>query len=65
MKLCVKRNQVIVLNLLFLSGLALRGLDILGAAKTGSGKTLAFIIPIIGNLNCLLKEVVCQFTQKH
>jgi ATP-dependent RNA helicase DDX10/DBP4 len=29
-------------------GLALRGLDILGAAKTGSGKTLAFIVPIIG-----------------
>lgn len=28
-------------------GLALRGLDILGAAKTGSGKTLAFIIPVI------------------
>ncbi|XP_013793052.1 probable ATP-dependent RNA helicase DDX10, partial [Limulus polyphemus] len=26
-------------------GLALRGLDILGAAKTGSGKTLAFLIP--------------------
>eukprot|EP00088_Acartia_fossae_P000239 TRINITY_DN10087_c0_g1_i4.p1 TRINITY_DN10087_c0_g1~~TRINITY_DN10087_c0_g1_i4.p1 ORF type:complete len:828 (-),score=245.94 TRINITY_DN10087_c0_g1_i4:195-2648(-) len=31
-------------------GLALRGLDILGAAKTGSGKTLAFIIPIIERL---------------
>eukprot|EP00795_Rhopilema_esculentum_P017738 gene17738-9406_t len=27
--------------------LALRGLDVLGAAKTGSGKTLAFIIPIL------------------
>ena len=27
-------------------GLALRGLDILGAAKTGSGKTLAFLIPV-------------------
>ncbi|GAB6020065.1 ATPdependent RNA helicase [Chamberlinius hualienensis] len=27
--------------------LALRGLDILGAAKTGSGKTLAFMIPVI------------------
>ncbi len=26
--------------------LALRGLDILGAAKTGSGKTLAFLIPV-------------------
>ena len=26
--------------------LALRGLDILGAAKTGSGKTLAFVIPV-------------------
>jgi ATP-dependent RNA helicase DDX10/DBP4 len=30
--------------------LALRGRDILGAAKTGSGKTLAFIIPILENL---------------
>ncbi|XP_076357012.1 putative ATP-dependent RNA helicase DDX10 isoform X2 [Tachypleus tridentatus] len=28
-------------------GLALRGLDILGAAKTGSGKTIAFLIPIL------------------
>ena len=27
--------------------LALRGLDLLAAAKTGSGKTLAFIIPVI------------------
>jgi len=27
--------------------LALRGKDILGAAKTGSGKTLAFIIPVL------------------
>lgn len=27
-------------------GLALRGNDILGAAKTGSGKTLAFLIPV-------------------
>ena len=26
--------------------LALRGCDVLGAAKTGSGKTLAFIIPV-------------------
>lgn len=25
---------------------ALKGKDILGAAKTGSGKTLAFIIPV-------------------
>lgn len=30
--------------------LALRGRDILGAAKTGSGKTLAFLIPILENL---------------
>ena len=30
--------------------LALKGLDILGAAKTGSGKTLAFLIPILENL---------------
>ncbi|XP_015600173.1 probable ATP-dependent RNA helicase DDX10 isoform X2 [Cephus cinctus] len=28
-------------------GLALRGNDILGAAKTGSGKTLAFLIPVL------------------
>ena len=26
---------------------ALRGNDILGAAKTGSGKTLAFLIPVM------------------
>ena len=26
--------------------LALRGYDVLGAAKTGSGKTLAFIVPV-------------------
>ncbi|EME78514.1 uncharacterized protein MYCFIDRAFT_37274 [Pseudocercospora fijiensis CIRAD86] len=30
--------------------LALKGKDILGAAKTGSGKTLAFLIPILENL---------------
>ncbi|OCK82631.1 DEAD-domain-containing protein [Lepidopterella palustris CBS 459.81] len=29
---------------------ALKGEDILGAAKTGSGKTLAFIIPVLENL---------------
>ncbi|KAF3482169.1 ATP-dependent RNA helicase DBP4 [Arthroderma uncinatum] len=29
---------------------ALRGRDILGAAKTGSGKTLAFLVPILENL---------------
>jgi len=29
---------------------ALKGHDILGAAKTGSGKTLAFIIPVLENL---------------
>ncbi|XP_050588920.1 probable ATP-dependent RNA helicase DDX10 [Bombus affinis] len=33
-------------------GLALRGNDILGAAKTGSGKTLAFLIPILEILYC-------------
>ncbi|XP_051173049.1 probable ATP-dependent RNA helicase DDX10 [Leptopilina boulardi] len=33
-------------------GLALRGLNILGAAKTGSGKTLAFLIPVIETLYC-------------
>lgn len=26
--------------------LALRGFDILGAARTGSGKTLAFLLPV-------------------
>ena len=30
--------------------LALRGLDVLGAAKTGSGKTLAFVIPVLERL---------------
>ena len=29
---------------------ALKGTDILGAAKTGSGKTLAFLIPVLENL---------------
>lgn len=30
--------------------IALKGSDILGAAKTGSGKTLAFLIPVLENL---------------
>lgn len=30
--------------------LALKGKDVLGAAKTGSGKTLAFIIPLLEQL---------------
>jgi len=30
--------------------LALKGSDILGAARTGSGKTLAFIVPVLENL---------------
>jgi len=30
--------------------LALKGRDILGAAKTGSGKTLAFLLPVLENL---------------
>src|SRR6266487_709057 len=30
--------------------LALKGKDILGAAKTGSGKTLAFLIPVLEHL---------------
>jgi len=30
-------------------GFALRGKDVLGAAKTGSGKTLAFLIPVSNN----------------
>lgn len=34
-------------------GLALRGRDVLGAAKTGSGKTLAFLIPV---LECLYRH---------
>jgi len=32
--------------------LALRGLDVLGAAETGSGKTLAFLIPVLERLYC-------------
>ncbi|KAK7880451.1 hypothetical protein WMY93_032908 [Mugilogobius chulae] len=34
-------------------GFALRGKDVLGAAKTGSGKTLAFLIPM---LECLYRH---------
>ncbi|XP_020774404.1 probable ATP-dependent RNA helicase DDX10 [Boleophthalmus pectinirostris] len=34
-------------------GFALRGKDVLGAAKTGSGKTLAFLIPV---LECLYRH---------
>ncbi|KPM07794.1 ATP-dependent RNA helicase DDX10-like protein [Sarcoptes scabiei] len=34
-------------------GFALKGNDILGAAKTGSGKTLAFLVPV---LECLYKN---------
>jgi len=30
--------------------LALKGSDVLGAAKTGSGKTIAFLIPVLENL---------------
>lgn len=30
--------------------IALKGRDILGAAKTGSGKTLAFLVPVLENL---------------
>ena len=30
--------------------LALKGRDVLGAAKTGSGKTLAFLVPVLENL---------------
>ncbi|KAL2751484.1 putative ATP-dependent RNA helicase DDX10 [Vespula maculifrons] len=33
-------------------GLALKGNDILGAAKTGSGKTLAFLVPVLEILYC-------------
>lgn len=33
--------------------LALRGCDVLGAAKTGSGKTLAFLIPVSHSSNIL------------
>ncbi|XP_059960796.1 probable ATP-dependent RNA helicase DDX10 [Mesoplodon densirostris] len=31
-------------------GLALKGKDVLGAAKTGSGKTLAFLVPVLEGL---------------
>ncbi|KAM8744655.1 putative ATP-dependent RNA helicase DDX10 [Acanthopagrus schlegelii] len=34
-------------------GFALRGKDVLGAAKTGSGKTLAFLVPV---LECLYRQ---------
>ncbi|KAF3935544.1 hypothetical protein ABW19_dt0202163 [Dactylella cylindrospora] len=34
--------------------LALKGKDILGAAKTGSGKTLAFLIPVDTLFTCSL-----------
>ncbi|XP_032428420.1 probable ATP-dependent RNA helicase DDX10 [Xiphophorus hellerii] len=34
-------------------GSALRGRDVLGAAKTGSGKTLAFLVPV---LECLYRQ---------
>lgn len=33
--------------------LALKGRDVLGAAKTGSGKTLAFIIPVLERLHAI------------
>jgi ATP-dependent RNA helicase DDX10/DBP4 len=33
-------------------GFALKGCDVLGAAKTGSGKTLAFLIPLLECLYC-------------
>lgn len=39
-------------------GIALRGYDLLGAAKTGSGKTLAFLIPI---LECLYRSKWTKF----
>ena len=32
--------------------LALKGSDVLGAAKTGSGKTLAFLVPVLEGLWC-------------
>lgn len=32
--------------------LALKGKDVLGAAKTGSGKTLAFLVPVLERLWC-------------
>ena len=32
--------------------LALKGRDVLGAAKTGSGKTLAFLVPVLERLWC-------------
>ncbi|GBO43254.1 ATP-dependent RNA helicase DBP4, partial [Araneus ventricosus] len=39
-------------------GLALKGHDILGAAKTGSGKTLAFLLPVAGIQIAKFNEIV-------
>jgi ATP-dependent RNA helicase DDX10/DBP4 len=39
---------------------ALKGKDILGAAKTGSGKTLAFIIPVTITASTLRSQQVLE-----
>lgn len=41
--------------------LALRGLDVLGAAMTGSGKTLAFLIPV----SCLACRETARVAAPH
>lgn len=48
----LKESQFTKLTTIQASGIpsALKGADILGAAKTGSGKTLTFLIPVLENL---------------
>ena len=48
----LKDSQFTKLTTIQASGIpaALKGADILGAAKTGSGKTLTFLIPVLENL---------------
>ena len=43
--------------------LALKGRDVLGAAKTGSGKTLAFLIPVActGYAGLVVVQIGCGF----
>jgi ATP-dependent RNA helicase DDX10/DBP4 len=48
----LKESQFLKLTAIQASAipLALKGTDILGAAKTGSGKTLTFLVPVLENL---------------
>jgi ATP-dependent RNA helicase DDX10/DBP4 len=48
----LKESQFTKLTTIQASGIppALKGADILGAAKTGSGKTLTFLVPVLENL---------------